>query len=225
MEQAGVIYILTNPSFPQYVKIGYADDVNKRLEQLNRSECVPFAFRLYAYYKVPTRLTDVKLHSLIDKLNPDLRAIEEFDGKKRVREFYAMEASEAYIILQTIAEINGLSDNLVLVEPSASDLESEKKATEIRIRRKLPNMRWLIEQNVLHIGDIVYLINHPNEKATVVDEKYVKYNNEILTFNQFGCKITGWKTIQIYSWMKIEGSTETLSQLREKKMRELQMIK
>ncbi len=225
MEQAGVIYILTNPSFPQYVKIGYADDVNKRLEQLNRSECVPFAFRLYAYYKVPTRLTDVKLHSLIDKLNPDLRAIEEFDGKKRVREFYAMEASEAYNILQTIAEINGLSDNLVLVEPSASDLESEKKATEIRIRRKLPNMRWLIEQNVLHIGDIVYLINHPNEKATVVDEKYVKYNNEILTFNQFGCKITGWKTIQIYSWMKIEGGTETLSQLREKKMRELQMIK
>lgn len=32
-----VIYILTNPSFPQFVKIGYADDVNKRLTQLNRS--------------------------------------------------------------------------------------------------------------------------------------------------------------------------------------------
>ncbi len=224
MEQAGVIYILTNPSFPQYVKIGYADDVNKRLKQLNRSECIPFAFRLYAYYKVPTRLTDIKLHSLIDKLNPGLRAIEEFDGKKRIREFYAMEASDAYNILQTIAEINGLSDNLVLVEPSASDLESEKKATEIRIRRKLPNMKWLIEQNVLHIGDIVYLINHPNEKAIVIDDKFVKYNNEILTFNQFGCKITGWKTIQTYYWMKIEGGTETLSQLREKKMRELEMI-
>ena len=25
-EQQGVIYILTNPSFPDYVKIGYADD-------------------------------------------------------------------------------------------------------------------------------------------------------------------------------------------------------
>ncbi len=25
----GVIYILTNPSFPQYVKIGYADDMKK----------------------------------------------------------------------------------------------------------------------------------------------------------------------------------------------------
>ena len=48
MEKAGVIYILTNPSFPEYVKIGYSDDVNKRLAQLNRTECTPFAFRLYA---------------------------------------------------------------------------------------------------------------------------------------------------------------------------------
>lgn len=30
----GVIYILTNPSFEQYVKIGYADDIDKRLAQL-----------------------------------------------------------------------------------------------------------------------------------------------------------------------------------------------
>lgn len=46
MEHQGVIYILTNPSFPEYVKIGYADDVNARLKQLNNSECIPFAFRI-----------------------------------------------------------------------------------------------------------------------------------------------------------------------------------
>ena len=40
MEKAGVIYILTNPSFPEYVKIGYANDIDKRLQQLNRSECI-----------------------------------------------------------------------------------------------------------------------------------------------------------------------------------------
>lgn len=46
-DKKGVIYILTNPSFPDYVKIGYADDIDKRLKQLNRSECIPFAFRVY----------------------------------------------------------------------------------------------------------------------------------------------------------------------------------
>ena len=79
----GVIYILTNPSFPDYVKIGYAKDLEKRMNQLNRSEAIPYAFRAYAIYEVNSNLTDLVLHEMIDKLNPDLRSIETFDGKKR----------------------------------------------------------------------------------------------------------------------------------------------
>ena len=55
-DKKAVIYILTNPSFPGYVKIGYADNIDKRLKQLNRSECIPFAFRVYAIYEVNSRL-------------------------------------------------------------------------------------------------------------------------------------------------------------------------
>ena len=44
MSNKGVIYILTNLSFPDYVKIGYADDIDKRLKQLNRSECIPSVY-------------------------------------------------------------------------------------------------------------------------------------------------------------------------------------
>ncbi|MBO8414460.1 MAG: GIY-YIG nuclease family protein [Firmicutes bacterium] len=128
----GVIYILTNPSFPDYVKIGYADDVNKRLKELNRSECIPFAFRLYAYYEVPRRLTDMKLHQMIDRLNPNLRSIEEFDGKTRKREFYNMSAADAYSILETIAQINGLEENLHLVKPSEKEMDEEETAEENR---------------------------------------------------------------------------------------------
>ena len=86
-EKKGVVYILTNPSFPEYVKIGYADDVRERVNQLNRSECTPFAFRVYATYEVNARLTDMKIHNIIDKLNPNLRSIDNVEGKKRVREF------------------------------------------------------------------------------------------------------------------------------------------
>lgn len=87
---AGVIYILTNPSFPDYVKIGYATNLEKRLAQLNRSECIPYAFRVYATYEVSKPLQNKELHSLIDRLNPDLRAIDTFNGKTRAKEFYAM---------------------------------------------------------------------------------------------------------------------------------------
>ena len=158
MEQ-GVIYILTNPSFPDYVKIGYADDVERRLSELNRSECVPYAFRLYAYYRVPKRLTDMKLHQMIDKLNPSLRSIEEFDGKTRKREFYNMSPADAYYILETIAQINVLEENLVLVEPSESQLKDEEKA---ELNRELAHNRH-------HFKDVEFscsLTGHRYKTAT-----------------------------------------------------------
>ena len=119
MKNHGYIYILTNPSFENYIKIGYATDIEKRLEELNRSECIPFAFRVYATYEVETTLSDKKVHGIIDQLNPHLRSIETFNGKKRVREFYAMSPEQAYSILETIAVISGRKERLHLYELSA----------------------------------------------------------------------------------------------------------
>ena len=39
-ENFGVIYILANPQFSEYVKIWYADDVNTRLAKLSRGKCI-----------------------------------------------------------------------------------------------------------------------------------------------------------------------------------------
>jgi|GEM_PF-3267711 len=130
-EKKGVIYILTNPSFEEYVKIGYADDIDTRLAQLNRSECTPFAFRVYATYEVDNRLTDMKIHAMIDKLNPNLRAIDNVNGKKRVREFYAMTAEDAYGIFEAMAEIHGTTDRLKLIKPSVEQEQEALVASEI----------------------------------------------------------------------------------------------
>ena len=89
---AGYIYVLTNPSFPAYVKIGYADDVEARLKELNRSECLPFAFRLHCTLEVPKRLAGRDVQALIDKLYPGQQAVETFDGKPRlIRGYIAVE--------------------------------------------------------------------------------------------------------------------------------------
>ena len=227
MNNTGVIYILTNPSFPQYVKIGYANDLKSRLKSLNRSECIPFAFRVYAYYKVPKRLTDLEIHKIIDTINPNLRAIETIDGKERKREFYELSANDAYEILLGIAKINGMESNITLVEPTSKEIKEEEEAEEGRTKRvmtQLPRMDWLIEQDIVNIGDEVYIINHPDEVSVIKNAESVEYKGELMSFNQFGCKITGWKAIQIYAYMKKVGEKDTLAELREEKMHELGMI-
>lgn len=227
MNNTGVIYILTNPSFPQYVKIGYANDLKSRLKSLNRSECIPFAFRVYAYYKVPKRLTDLEIHKIIDTINPNLRAIETIDGKERKREFYELSANDAYEILLGIAKINGMESSITLVEPTSKEIKEEEEAEEGRTKRvmtQLPRMDWLIEQGIVNIGDEVYIINHPDEVAVIKNAESVEYKGELMSFNQFGCKITGWKAIQIYAYMKKVGEKDTLAELREEKMHELGMI-
>ena len=108
MATKGVIYILTNPAFPEYVKIGYANNLEQRMKDFNQSEALPFAFRVYAIYEVCERLTDKKLHDLIDTLNPDLRTVENFDGKERKREFYAMSKEDAYKLFEKSYDLYSL---------------------------------------------------------------------------------------------------------------------
>ena len=91
-EYAGEIYILVNPAFPNLVKIGYANDVEKRVKSFNRNSGLPDPYHVYATYKVKKRLEDLKLHGLIDSLDSDLR-------HAKNREFYEMSPEKAYEIL------------------------------------------------------------------------------------------------------------------------------
>lgn len=174
----GVIYILTNPSFPEYVKIGYADDVEKRLSQLNRSECIPFAFRIYGVYEVDSRLSDKKVHAIIDKLNPNLRSIEEFEGKPRVREFYAMNAEDAYSILEAIAEINGRVDKLKKYKLTATEEKEEEIANEVETENQEKAENFSFEKCEIPVGSTLQYINNPSIICTVVDERKVEYNGK-----------------------------------------------
>lgn len=173
---------MTNPSFPQYVKIGYVDDVKSRLTQLNRSECLPFAFRVYATYEVSARLTDMKIHDVIDKLNPNLRSIDNVDGKKRVREFYAMSKEDAYSLLEAIAEINGLEKNLKLWSQTAKEKAEEEVAEAVEEERNERAATFNFVMCQIAIGEQVEFCcpdnEHNGEMFDVVDNRHVSYNGE-----------------------------------------------
>lgn len=135
MKTCGVIYILTNPSFPEYVKIGYADDVKARVKSLNNSEAVPFSFHIYATFDVTERLTDKKLHNFIDTLNPELRSKEQIGNKIRVREFYHIKPEEIYSAFESMAEVNGTTDRLRLWKETEEEIEDKKEAMALAKNR------------------------------------------------------------------------------------------
>ena len=183
MSKNGCIYILTNPSFPDYVKIGYASNIERRLKELNRSECIPYAFIVYATYDVEENLSDKKVHNLIDQLNPNLRSVEEFDGKPRVREFYEMSAEEAYCLLENIAAISGTTDKLHKCDPTGHEIKDEALAEEVRTERKERRSPFSFSKCHLAPGTELTFYNNPEIKATVNDARTINFNGTITSLS------------------------------------------
>ena len=209
----GVIYILTNPSFPDFVKIGYAQDIEKRLKQLNRSETIPFAFRVYAVYKVESKLTDKELHKLIDNLNPDLRTIENFDGKERVKEFYAMSAEDAYGLLECIAKISGTEDRLQRLTPEGHEILDEQIANEVRETARRGPFRFS-DCNIL-VGSELTCVEDSDIKAIVVDDRRIEYDGETTSVSALAQKLKGFDhPVQGTLWFLYKG--EKLTDIRDR---------
>lgn len=157
----GSIYILTNPSFPDYVKIGYSKNVQERINKLNNSEAVPFGFRLYATYDVETQSVDKVLHKIIDKLNADLRSIDTINDKVRVREFYLISSEDAYELLEDIAIISGTKERLHLYKPTKDEVQEEETAEKNR----------QLTKNRHHFKDIKF-------KSSLTNKEYYSKTND-----------------------------------------------
>lgn len=179
---AGAIYILVNPAFPQYVKIGYADDVEKRIKILSSSSGLPDPFHCYATYKVKKRLEDLQLHKLIDTLDPDLRHTSN-------REFYEMSTEKAYGILSAIAQING-DENLLETNPFsdpyfseaayAAPTEGKRKPKEKETEAKQRAGRLTFEELGIPVGAELSFREDPTIKVYVADEKSgVRYDGTV----------------------------------------------
>jgi hypothetical protein len=212
-EQEGYIYILTNPSFPPYVKIGYADNVNKRVKELNRTECTPFGFRVFAYYKVSSRLKDKSLHALIDLLNPTLRSVDNIDGAMRTREFYAISPEKAYSVLKAVASINDLEENLILVAKTESELQDENNALKIEVRHDKAKPFNFKKANIPAGSKITYIEDDSIVATVCEDLKHVEYNGEIYSLSSLADKLRGKSPSAGPQYFKFNG--RELNDIRE----------
>lgn len=174
---AGEIYVLVNPAFPNLVKIGYADNVAKRVKTLNSNSGLPDPYHVYATYKVKKRLEDLKLHKLIDSLDSDLR-------HAKNKEFYEMSPEKAYEILSAIAQING-DEELLTLNPlhDAFFSNNSKKPIIENSKRSKPKSNMTFSMLGIKDGETIHFVEDSSIVATVNGEKTVEFENKTWTLS------------------------------------------
>lgn len=136
MGDTGYIYVLTNKSFHQddWIKIGYAEDVEKRAKELSNTS-VPLPYEIYCTYEIPrikgSKDPDKILHDIIGKLNPSLRISQN-------REFFVMMPWEAYDMLLAIAQMHGRADKVKLYEDNNVADEMDSKDSDYALESLFP---------------------------------------------------------------------------------------
>lgn len=211
-EQGGYIYILTNPSFPEYVKIGYADNVDERLTQLNRSECTPFGFRKYAVLHVANRLADKNVHKLLDMFKPELRAKENLNGKLRVREFFAMSPEDAADVLGTIGGMFG--ETPIIYAQTAQEKKEQKIAEEASIvaERKSP---FSFFKCGIKVGEEVIYIHDNSIVCTVAGDREILYQGKTTSLSALAKKLLH-RDCGVQGTLHFSYKGEVLSALRKR---------
>lgn len=209
----GAIYILVNPAFPKLVKIGYADDVQKRMKTLNSSSGLPDPYHCFAIYKVKTRLTDLRLHGLIDTLDPSLRHTQS-------REFYDMDCDKALKILSAISQINGDEAQLI-VNPfsdsyfaqSQSGQSGTGTATSAPSTQKQSNLTFGLLG--IPIGSkLVYVKDNSVVCTTLDDVNKVEYRGKTYSISKLASELQNGVAAQGGKYFMYNG--EILTEMRKR---------
>lgn len=100
---------------------------------------------------------------------------------------------------------------------SKSNNKKEKIKSEVT-RTTLPTMSKLFEWGIIKEGDEIRIKDSENSTAKVVDSKKVLFQGAKLKYNEWGQKIKGWSSINIYAWSILVKENKTLDDLRREKM-------
>jgi len=161
-----IVYILTNQSMPETIKIGITDNLERRIKELdNTSVALPFE----CYYAV-----EVKDASKIEK-----KIHEGLDDKRirQNREFFNTTPEIVKSILE-IAEIMGVKD--VTPKKDIVETEQDKQALdEARKKRK----RFNFDMINIKPGTILEFSKDKTITCEVINDKQVKYKDKITSLS------------------------------------------
>jgi hypothetical protein len=191
------IYILTNNSMPNLIKIGFTkrDDLNIRVKELYTTG-VPLPFNIYyACLVEDSQKTEDILHELF---------IENRINKKR--EFFQLDPEKVITALSLLNPIN--------ITPDEKDYLTTEEIKDIEKTKKQKNFTF--SEVDIDEGTTLTFARDPNITCTVHSNNTVIYNNEILTLTEAARKtnLIPYKELQGPKFWMYEN--ETLTNRRKK---------
>ena len=129
--------------------------------------------------------------------------------------------NQVFLQVDRVLPPSSLEDFYVEIKDNEA-AELEKSPIGIT-RTNLPRMPKLFEWGLIKEGDKLYIKNHDKEAslAEVIDQRFVNYKGNKMTYNQWGQDVTGWSSICIYEWAVKIDSDKTLDNLRREKLNEI----
>ena len=206
----GVVYVLTNSAFEDYVKVGRTTNLEQRLKQLDNTS-VPLPFRcVYA--------VEVEDDSLVEKLVHQAFA----DHRTRTtREFFEIDPQR---VIAALKLTNGRD-----VTPKSDIAEDEEGTKALEKATRKPRKSYKISDADVQIGDTVYFANNDKITAQVISNKKILFEGKETSLSKSALTLLNrdgytWQTVNGWQyWMfKDETIAERLKRILTATAEEMQ---
>ena len=125
-----------------------------------------------------------------------------------------MSAEDAYHLLECIAKISGTTDRLKRMKPEGHEIEDEKTAREVQEAARRGPFRF--SMCGISVGEEVMFVDDESKKAIVVDDRHIRFGNEITSLSKCAeCLLESKHPVQGTLYFKYKG--KVLDEMRKER--------
>ena len=191
----GIVYVLSNPAFDNYVKVGRTIDLEQRLKQLDNTS-VPLPFRCVFAVEVDD---EVAVERLVHQAFADVRV-------RTTREFFEIDAQR---VIAALKLTNGID-----VTPKA-DIAEDAESIAALERTVGKRKTYSFSDAQVDIGDTLTYSKDENITAVVVADRKIEFEGETVSVSKAALTLLhreGYTWKQANGWAYWMKNGETLGE-------------
>lgn len=188
----GIVYVLSNPAFDTYVKVGRTTDLVQRLRSLDNTS-VPLPFRCIFAIEVENEL---EVERLVHQAFANHRT-------RTTREFFEIDARHVIAALK----LTGGRE----VTPK-SDIAEDREGIEALDKAESKRRSYSFADAGIKVGDILTYSRNDQVTATVVGEKKIEFEGVVTSLSKAALTLLHregytWQTVNGWNFWTLEDET------------------